>query len=478
MAQTEDHPLLCVDLDGTLVATDTLHECLLCMARHRPWQVFLLPFWLLRGKAYFKHRVADATAGLLGQLPYREAVVAYIREHSNGSGGVLLTTAADERIARQVAKELPIFAHVLASDSRTNLSGERKLEEIKRYAEGRPFAYMGDHRKDIPIWLASQCAIMVGNSEKLRSQIGPGPNLVVIPKERNATLRDWIRQLRCHQWSKNLLLLVPLVLGHLVTHLPSLFAAIMAVAAFSMMASAVYIANDLIDLPYDRQHPKKSKRPIASGAISIQAAALAAVVLTAGAFLISILFLSPAFIGALLGYVAMNAAYSLWLKRVEIVDVILLAGFYIYRVIVGAIAIDVVPTFWLLVFSMFFFLGLGIVKRFSDLVLAAKAEQAAFPGRSYDTGDIEFFRTIGVASSCVAVLVLALYLQSREVTQLYQHPMYLWLVCPLVLYWSMRTWLVAQRGEMPDDPIAFALRDPASYVVGALAALLLVLAAW
>ena len=198
--------------------------------------------------------------------------------------------------------------------------------------------------------------------------------------------------------------------------------------------------------------------------------------LLAAAFSISFAFLPITFFWMLLGYIVLNIVYSIWLKRIAVLDVMLLAGFYVYRVLIGAMAIQVVISPWLLAFSMFFFLGLGMIKRFADLMLAAKSEQASVAGRSYTTADIDFVRSVGTSSSCVATLVLALYLQSAEVTHLYKRPQFLWLVCPLVMYWNLRAWLIANRGDMSDDPILFALRDPASYVVGAITAVLLVLA--
>jgi 4-hydroxybenzoate polyprenyltransferase/phosphoserine phosphatase len=477
MPGTATPPLLCVDLDGTLVSTDTLHECLLRMVRYRPLLLLMLPFWMLRGKAYFKARVADATGHLLGPLPYRQSVLDYIRDHANRSEPVVLATAANERIANQVSRELGLFSDVMASDDEHNLSGERKLTRIREFAGGRPFAYMGDHAKDIPIWLACERAIVVGDSH-LEEQISQVPEVVVIPTERRATWRDWVRQLRCHQWSKNLLLIAALILAHQVTYLPAVIACLLAVIAFSLTASAVYVGNDLIDLPHDRQHPRKRNRPLASGVISIKAAATVGFGLLVAATAISLAFLPLTFYWMLLGYLGLNVAYSIWLKRIAVLDVMLLAGFYVYRVLIGAVAIQVVISPWLLAFSMFFFLGLGLIKRFADLLLAADNEQVSVSGRSYTTRDIEFVRSLGMSSSCVAALVLALYLQSTEVTQLYKRPEFLWLVCPLVLYWNMRAWFIANRGEMSDDPILFALRDPASYVVGAITAVLLVCATW
>ncbi len=291
-----------------------------------------------------------------------------------------------------------------------------------------------------------------------------------------ATARDWLRQFRVHQWSKNLLLVLPLILAHKLTSLPAVAACFVAVVAFSCFASAIYIINDLIDLPHDREHPTKSKRPLAQGTISIREAAAAAGGLTGVAVLLSAAFLPWRFLAMLAGYGAMSLAYSLWLKRVVVMDVLLLASFYVYRVLIGAAAIDVDASFWLLAFSMFFFLALAIIKRYADLVQAANLGQGELSGRSYTTADVEFFRSLGLSCSVVAVLVLALYLQSYEVTQLYSRPKFLWLVCPLALYWIMRVWLIASRGNMPDDPIVFALRDRVSYAIAGLTGLLILLA--
>ncbi len=404
MPATATPPLLCVDLDGTLVSTDTLDECLLAMVRYRPHLVVMLPFWVLRGKAYFKDRVAEATAHLLGPLPYRQSVLDYIRQHANGSEPVVLATAANARIAEQVSKELGLFAEVMASDEAVNLSGEQKLVKMQEYAEGRPIAYMGDHAKDIPIWLACERAIVVGGTSGLERQITQVPEVVVIEADRKAGLRDWMRQLRCHQWSKNLLLFAPLILAHLVTSLPALVACTLAVIAFSLTASAVYIGNDLIDLPHDRVHPRKKNRPLASGVISIRAAVAVGVGLLCCAAAISLAFLPLLFFWMLLGYIVLNVGYSIWLKRIAVLDVMLLAGFYVYRVLIGAVAIDVVISPWLLAFSMFFFLGLGLIKRYADLILATNHEQESISGRSYTRGDIDFVRSVGTSSSCVAAL--------------------------------------------------------------------------
>jgi len=253
-------------------------------------------------------------------------------------------------------------------------------------------------------------------------------------------------------------------------------ACLVAMVAFSLFASAVYIVNDLIDLPHDREHPTKSKRPLAQGIITIRQAAAASGALAGFAALLSVAFLPWMFLVMLAGYGMMSFAYSVWLKRVVVMDVLLLASFYVYRVLIGAEAINVDVSFWLLAFSMFFFLALGIIKRYADLVQAANVGQERVGGREYTTADVEFFRSLGVSSSIGAVLVLAFYIESYDVSRLYSSPKFLWLVCPLALYWIMRVWLIASRGNMPDDPIVFALRDWVSYLVAGLTGILILLA--
>jgi 4-hydroxybenzoate polyprenyltransferase len=430
----------------------------------------------MKGKAYFKARVAAATADLLGPLPYRKSVLEYIRHNAPPGEPVLLATAANERIAESISKDLGLFSTVVASDEQLNCSGARKLARIREFANGRPIAYMGDHAKDLPIWQECARAIVVAGSPRLVQRVSGAPEVVVIPADHKPRLRDWWKQIRGHQWSKNLLLFAPLVLAHLVTSPPAVVAAVLAVIVFSLTASSVYIANDLVDLPHDRQHARTRNRPLASGLISIRSALVVGALFLVIGFGVSLAFLPPTFTVMLLGYLVFNALYSLWLKRIPVLDMLLLAGFYVYRVLIGGVAVGAVISPWLPAFSMFFFLSLGIIKRYSDLMLAARHNQTKVAGRSYTMADIDFIRTAGISSSCVAVLVLALYLQSAEVTHLYHRPQILWLVCPLVLYWSLRAWYIANRGEMDDDPINFALRDVTSYVVGAITAALLLAA--
>lgn len=284
-----------------------------------------------------------------------------------------------------------------------------------------------------------------------------------------------LRALRAHQWVKNLLVFVPLLMAHRVFDVGALRAAALAFAAWSLCASGVYLLNDLLDLAADRAHPTKRARPLAAGAISRRTVYFLAPALVLAGLAAAFLLL-PAGFGLMLAlYLALTTIYSAWLKRLALVDVMVLAGLYTLRVLSGGYATGVPVSPWLLAFSMFLFLSLAFVKRYTEL--RANGGGAGFSRRGYTRDDMELLKSFGAASGYLSVLVLALYInQSREVTQLYRRPELLWLAGPCLLYWVTRVWLLAHRGELHEDPVVFTVRDPASYLVGALIAALIVAA--
>jgi 4-hydroxybenzoate polyprenyltransferase len=261
-------------------------------------------------------------------------------------------------------------------------------------------------------------------------------------------------------------------MAHVPLSLPLVVALVCAFLAFSLVASAVYLMNDLVDLPADRQHRYKRLRPLARGELSI-VAALGAVPILLGAAGALAALLPPEFGYFLMVYFVTTVAYSLRLKQIVLVDILVLASLYTVRIMAGGAAIEVPVSQWLLGFSMFLFFSLACVKRFSELRLARKNNESSTRGRGYLASDLEQVAMFGVASGYLSVLVLALYVSSGDVTDLYRSPGYLWLLCPLVLYWISRVWLLAHRGELHDDPIVFALRDRASYLVGGLIAVVM-----
>ena len=468
-------PPLVVDLDGCLIRTDLLHESCLLLARQRPMQLWRLPVWLARGKAHLKQRIAERVSVEPELLPYSDEFVDYLRAERAAGRSVLLATASDRRLAERVADHLGLFDAVIASDGNENLAGPRKLQAIRATLGGGDFDYAGNSRVDLAIWPHARRALLVNASGAVERAARETTAVERVFPGQGARLKDWLRALRVHQWLKNLLLFVPLFTAHAWNNMSAVANVLAAFAAFSLCASATYVVNDLLDLPSDRAHPTKRRRPFAAGAIPVgSGVALSLATLLAGLALG--LWAGREFLIYLLLYIAITLAYSFHLKTYVLIDTITLAGLYTLRVIAGGAAAGIPLSFWLLAFSMFLFLSLAMVKRYSELRALADASKLAAKGRDYRVSDLPGIGAMGVASGYLAVLVFALYLQTPEMTQRYSHPKYLWLTLPIVLYWISRMWLKAGRGEMHDDPLVYTVFDRASRFL-VIAAALVVIAA-
>lgn len=467
-AQTKPAALpLCVDLDGTLVATDTLWESALALLRAQPLRALALPLWLAGGLPVLKRRLAEAAPIDVAALPYRSEVLAYAAEARAAGRSVVLVTASTRAVAERVAAHTGVFDAVLASDAE-NLKGAHKRDALVARYGVRGFEYVGDARIDLAVWEAAACGSLVSGSRSLRAALVARTPLAREFAVAPAGLGAWLRQLRVRQWLKNLLLFLPLLASHRFTDAALLADATLAFLAFGLTASAVYVANDLMDLPADRAHPLKRARPFAAGALSIPAGLAAIPLLLAGAFALAAA-LPAAFSLSLALYLAANVLYTLWLKRVVLADVALLGGLYALRVVVGGLATDIVVSPWLMGFSLFFFLSLAFLKRFAELRRLGEEGASATPGRGYVPDDAPVLLALGPACAVVAALVLGLYIQGDMVSTLYRSPALLWALVPLLVYWSGRSWLLAQRGELDDDPVLFATRDRGSWIVAALA---------
>jgi len=466
---------LAVDLDGTLVKTDMLMESLAAVLKRSPWLVLALPFWLARGRPVLKRELARRAGIDVTVLPYDENVVGELARARAAGRELVLATASDEGIAKRIADHLGIFDTVIASGGRTNLKrGAKAAALVARYGEAG-FDYMGEDRHDIPVWEHAREAYVVGSAPRVHALTGGLRKPVHAIYRGTRPLRAVIKGVRAYQWAKNLLVFVPLLTAHVYLHLPSVAAAALAFIAFSLVASSVYLANDLMDLEDDRRHPSKRARPIAAGELPIATAMMLAPVLLAAAAAIAALL--PWEFGALLFvYVAANLAYSLALKRAALVDVFVLAGLYTLRILAGAAAIEVPVSQWLLAFSLFMFLSLALAKRYVEVANVAAREEERVGGRGYLAGDGALLGMLGTASGYLSVLVFALYITSPQVVMLYGSPAILWFAVPLLLYWISRVWFLAQRGSVHEDPLLFALRDPASYATGALILALMVAA--
>jgi 4-hydroxybenzoate polyprenyltransferase len=466
---------LCVDLDGTLIFSDLLLESALLLLKRNPLNAFRLLLWLLRGKAALKAEIASRVQLNPAALPYNREFVSWLESERRTGRSLFLCTAADARLAEPVAAHLKIFDGVIASDGRTNLAGDSKAARlVERFGE-RGFDYCGNERRDLVVWRHANGAIVANGGTTLeREAANSAPVLRVFPSSANS-LRAAIRALRPHQWAKNALIFVPLLAAHAAGSSQSLIDVGLATIAFCLCASSVYVLNDLLDLEADRAHPRKSKRPFAAGTLSI-GAGLALVPILLGSAIAIAAFLPERFQLVFATYYLVTLAYSFYLKGRVIVDALALAGLYTLRIIAGAAAASVPLSFWLLLFSIFLFLSLAFVKRFAELDSLRRQQRLRAAGRGYHVEDLPVLQSLGTAAGYLSVLVLALYINSPAIEGLYRQPKLIWLLCVLMLYWISRVWMKAQRGEMHDDPVIFALKDRISIALGIMAVVTVALA--
>ena len=469
-------PPLCVDLDHTLLKIDLLYESVFLLLKRSPFSFLSVPFWILKGRSYLKRRVAEQIVFEVAHLPYRKDLVEHLRAEQQRGRRLVLVTAADELIAQKIQEHLQIFSQVIASNGLVNMKGAAKAEQLQRRFGKSQFDYAGDSRADLEVWRWARRAIVVSNSERFIATVNAlSPVEKVFPKG-NGQLRAIIRASRPHQWAKNLLVFVPVVTAHRLRDVKALFDGSIAFLSFCLIASCVYLLNDILDLQSDRAHWLKCSRGLASGQLSILTAVALSAVLLSGAIALGLLS-GLTFIAILAIYLCSNIAYSLWWKRVVMLDVVVLACFYALRLLAGGAATKIAISDWLLAFAVFFFFCLAIVKRYSELRGQITLQLPEAAGRGYRQGDLDAIGTFGVASGMIAVLIIILYVMSPDVRVLYQHPTLLLLLCPLFLYWITRLWVKTRRGEMPQDPLTFALTDRVSYLTGLLAAAVLYLAA-
>ena len=459
---------LCVDLDGTLVATDTMGESFLRLLKTAPWKLFALLAALMSGRPKFKRYLAQNALVDPATLPYRDEVLAEIHRARGDGRQVLLVTASDQATADAVAGHVALFDEAIGSDGQSNLKAGRKAELlVSRFGIGG-FQYIGDSSADLPIWKAANEAIMVAPSSSTRRSAEQSLPQVTVLSERPKKWKAVVKELRPHQWAKNILLFVPLYFSHQYTDLSLVFTALMAFLSFSFCASSIYVLNDLIDLPADRQHRSKSKRPIAAGTLSIPEGIALSAASLALALTLAVAFVHPKFVLVLLGYVVLTTAYTFVLKQQMILDVLTLASLFTYRVIAGGVAVGVSLSPWLLAFSIFFFTSLAFVKRYSELIQIKGDLTQSLKGRNYVPADIPIIVSAGPASGLLAVLVFALYINSPAMVVYYSQPKALWGICLILVYWIIRIWFLAARDQMHDDPVLFAVKDKISIAAGAL----------
>ena len=463
---------LCVDLDGTLVRSDTLLE-----------DIFSLPLngrllWcfagLFSGRAVFKKRVAQNSALQASLLPYNAKLIAYLREQKAAGRSLILATAADSITAQKVADHLELFDEVIASDGVENVKGRAKASTLSARFGEKGFAYAGNSRSDLPVWRAAGSAVIVNAPRHVAAAARDSAVVEAEIAERPALLPALLRAMRPHQWVKNLLVFVPIVTAHALRDVSGWSHAVFAFLAFSATASGIYLLNDISDLSADRSHPRKSARPFASGEIPLHLGVLIAVVLLGAGAALAIL---GNVLAIILIYALMSVAYSAKLKTMPLVDVFMLAGLYTIRLFGGGRASGHPVSFWLLAFSNFIFLGLALVKRVAELKVAGP-QISNLARRGYRLEDIPILQMFGCGSALAASLVLALFIESEATVGVgrYATPGILWGLVPLILFWQFRLWLATTRGNMHDDPIVYAASDWVTWLVCA-ASLAVLLAA-
>ena len=466
--------VLCVDLDGTLSYTDTLTEAVLLLIKQRPWALFLLPFWLLRGKAHCKAEIARRVSFDPGILAYNEELAGWLREEHAAGRRIVLASGADRRIAEAVAAHHGIFGDVIASDGVVNMTGSAKASALKERF-GR-YSYVGNASVDMPVWAEAEASMLAAHSDAVERALSRHVNFERVFRRadtRPSVLSLWLKALRIHQWVKNGLLFVPLILAHQIFDQAKLISVGLGFLAFSLCASSVYLLNDLLDLGADRKHPTKRLRPFAAASLPLEQGIVAIPVLLAAGFALAV-YVDLPFAAVLGTYYLVTLAYSLDLKRRALVDVFTLAALYTLRILAGGVVAKVALSPWLLGVSIFLFLSLGVVKRVAEIESGRRRGIELLHGRGYRSEDLFILQMLGVAAGYASVVVLALYVSAPESRALYPHHHILWLFAPLMLFWISRVWLLTHRGEMHDDPIVFALKDRTSRAIGLLAIAIIV----
>lgn len=452
---------LVIDLDGTLINTDLLFESFFRLIKNNPLYAFKSFMWAIQGKSVLKSKIAERVEIDVSSLPYNTELLNYLISQK-GKRKLILASASNIKFVSKVAKHIGIFDHYLASDNNLNLSGDSKAKKIKEFLGNNDYVYAGNSSDDFPIWDKCKKAITVNLPHHLSKKLlRKSIHIDLKFNVKNSTIISWIKCLRIHQWVKNLLIFVPLILSQQYLIPSQVLESLLAFFVFGLCASSVYLLNDLLDIQDDRLHPTKRNRPIPSGKVSLAASFFLIPTLLIISLYIAATLLPLEFNIILLFYYFLTLIYSFKLKRVILLDVQILSSLYTLRLLAGTAAINEVYSFWLTTFSIFIFLSLALVKRYSELA-NAELHKMEVSGRGYKIKDKNLLLSLGTSSGYVSLLVLALFINSNQIFERYSSPYILWLIIPILLYWISRVWIISSRGEMHDDPVVFAIKDKVS----------------
>ncbi|MCP2499961.1 MAG: UbiA family prenyltransferase [Deltaproteobacteria bacterium] len=466
---------LCVDLDGTLAKTDVLLETIVNAIKTHWIHLFLIPAWFFSGKAAAKRRLATVAPIDPSTIPYNDNLIEYLRREHERGRKIVLATASDRKIAEPIARHLGFFDDVVASDGITNLKGEAKANALADLYGERGFSYAGNSRSDLPVWRRAKSALPVNTSRSVSRTVAALLPIERKFRDRKPILRAFIREIRPHQWVKNILIFIPPLIGHILSDAAVLFRTIVTFEAFCLAASGIYLMNDLLDLETDRNHPRKRNRPFASGDLPLQFG-LAGPILIASAVAIGSAVSSGIMITVSL-YIFLSLAYSKYLKTQPLVDVFCLAALYTIRVFAGGVGSGSGVSIWLLNFSGFLFLSLGFLKRYAEYSSDNPSRDSSVNHRrGYTRTDSILLMMMGLGSSFISSVILGFYVDSMQAHIAYRNPLFLWGIVPVILFWQCRMWLSTVRGYMLDDPIVYAAKDRISQYVTAIVVLIYLLA--
>lgn len=458
---------LFVDLDGTLIKSDWMLETILIMVRRNPISIFQIAIWLAKGRSNLKQHLAEVVTIDISSLLINPEFLEFLKAEKNNSREIVLISASDQKAVSAVSDYFNLFDAAIGSDGIINLKSEAKLARIREYVEGRSFSYAGNSSADFAVWEAADEIIVVNaegsiadKASSLNTQQQPLLEFDTPP----ALLPRLLKAMRPHQWLKNFLIFLPLILSHQLGEIDLLMLTALAFVSFSLCASSVYFVNDMLDIESDRQHNSKSKRPFASGTLPLEYGVFGAPLL----FLLSLVVASlvgAQFFTVLIGYWLATCLYSLYLKRLYLLDVVTLSLLYTLRIIAGSAAIAITTTDWLIAFSGFLFLGLALLKRTTELRNLAIDGQVSTRGRDYSTDRLLVVTVLGVMSSAASILVFMVYINAANITYLYDTPELLWAICPLLIAMLARVWLKAYAGTLDEDPVLFASHDRLSQIL-------------
>ncbi len=459
MENNECYPLF-VDLDGTYTKTDLLFESFLVAFKQNPLIIFYCFHWLLKGKSYIKHQLSERANLNFELLPLNEELSSFLRAEKAKGRKIYLATASNEKYARKIVEQHPIFDDYISSSETLNLKGKEKLKKIETISH--KFSYAGNDIVDFEIFAQAEESVLVNPTYKAQRK---AQNFKVDKTfdMHKPNLGVWLKQIRIHQWLKNLLIFVPLIVSGGFVNINDVTTTVCAFFAFSLLASSTYILNDLLDIESDRAHSIKKYRPLAAGTISIKDGVTVGVVLFLTSIIMSFL-IGAEFTLVLLAYLALTVLYSFKVKQYVAMDVVTLALLYTIRILAGAAAVGVVASFWLLAFSIFIFLSLALVKRCSEIQSMETDGKERAKGRDYILKDYSILAGFGTSSALMSVLMFCFYINNNALTNQYQQPDILWLIVPAICYWLMRMWIKTNRGEMHHDPIIFTMKDRGSRI--------------